>query len=149
MVGHVSRRRSVLDQQLEERPKIGPGVCQIHRRGPDLGVGVDDREVDLMLVRTEVHEQLVYRVEDLGAARVRTIDLVDRDDDRQVVRHRLLEDVARLRQRSLGGVHQQQHRVDHVQAALDLAAEVGMARRIDDVEADPVVVRPRSAWRGS
>ncbi len=140
MVRHVSRRRSVLDQQFEERPKVGPGVSQIHRRGPGLGVGVHHREVDLMLIRAEVHEQLVDGVEDLRRPRIGAIDLVDRDDDRQVVRHGLLENVARLRQRALRRVHEQQHRVDHVQAALDLTAEVGMAGRVDDVQAYAVVV---------
>ena len=81
-----------------------------------------------MLVGAEVHEQLVDVVEDLGRAGVAAVDLVDRDDDRQAARHRLLEDVAGLRQRALGRVDEQQHRVDHQQRALDLAAEVGVAR---------------------
>ena len=54
--------------------------------------------------------------------------------------HRLLEHVAGLRQRSFGGVDEQEHRVDHQQAALDLAAEVGVARRVDDVQADVAVL---------
>ncbi len=55
-----------------------------------------------------------------------------------MVRHRLLQDVARLRQRSFGSVDQQQDGVDHVQAALDLSSEVGMARSVDDIEPDPL-----------
>ena len=57
--------------------------------------------------------------------------------------HRLLEHVAGLRQRALGGVDEQQDRVDHQQAALDLAAEVGVAGRVDDVEPDAGVVDGR------
>ena len=76
-------------------------------------------------------------------ARVAAVDLVDRDDDRQAARHRLLEDVAGLRQRPLGGVDEEQHRIDHQQRALDLAAEVGVARRVDDVEPDAGVVDRR------
>ena len=43
-----------------------------------------------------------------------------------------------LRQRPLGGVDQHQRAVDHIEDALDLAAEIGVAGRIDDV--DPGVV---------
>ena len=43
-----------------------------------------------------------------------------------------------LRQRPLGGVDQHQGAVNHVEDALDLAAEIGVARRIDDI--DPGVV---------
>ena len=40
-----------------------------------------------------------------------------------------------LRQRAFGGVDQHQRAVHHVEDALDLAAEIGVARRIDDVDA--------------
>ena len=53
----------------------------------------------------------------------------------QAVRERLLRDEARLRHRAVDGVDQQQHGVDHRQHALDFAAEVGVARRVDDVDA--------------
>ena len=47
MVGRVCGRRGVLDQQLEERPQVGARVGQVHRGRAELGVRVDDREVDL------------------------------------------------------------------------------------------------------
>ncbi len=47
---------------------------------------------------------------------------------------RLAEHEAGLRERALGGVHEQHHPVHHRQAALDLAAEVGVARGVDEVE---------------
>ena len=40
-----------------------------------------------------------------------------------------------LRQRALGGIHQHQRAVHHVEDALDLAAEIGVAGRVDDVDA--------------
>ena len=40
-----------------------------------------------------------------------------------------------LRQRTFGGVDQHQRAIDHVEDALDLAAEIGVARRVDDVDA--------------
>ena len=143
MVGRVGRRRRHLGEQVEQRPEVLARVVEVGRGGAGLGVGVDDRELDLVLVRAEVHEQLVDVVEDLGRAGVRPVDLVERDDDRQAAGHRLLQDVAGLRQRAFGRVDEQQHAVDHQQAALDLAAEVGVARRVDDVQADVGVVDRR------
>ena len=47
---------------------------------------------------------------------------------------RLRDDEFRLRQRAFGGVDQHDDAIDHVEDAFDLAAEVGVARRIDDVD---------------
>ena len=47
---------------------------------------------------------------------------------------RLAQDEAGLRQRALGRVDEQQDAVDHRQPALDLAAEVRVAGRVDDVD---------------
>ena len=60
--------------------------------------------------------------------------LLTHQDHRQVRGQRLAQHEAGLRQRALGGVDQQQHAVDHRQAAFDLAAEVGVARGVDDVD---------------
>ena len=46
----------------------------------------------------------------------------------------LAQHEARLRQRALARVDEQDDGVDHRQAALDLATEIGMARRVDDVD---------------
>ena len=102
-------------------------------------VGVDDGELDLAVVGAEVHEELVDVVHDDRGPRVGAVDLVDGHDDREVLGHGLGEDVAGLGQRSLGGVHEQQDRVDHEQAALHLAAEVGVAGRVHDVETNALV----------
>ena len=48
---------------------------------------------------------------------------------------RLRDDELRLRHRPFGGVDQHDGAVHHVEDALDLAAEIGMARRVDDVDA--------------
>src|SRR6185437_5290167 len=53
----------------------------------------------------------------------------------------LAQDEACLWQGSLGGVHEQQHPVDHRQAALYLTTEVGVAGRVHDVELYPFVAQ--------
>ena len=95
---------------------------------------VDDRELDLRLARVEVEEQLVDLVDDLLDAGVGPVDLVDDEHDGQARLERLAQHEPRLRQRALRRVDEQQHAVDHRQPALDLAAEVGVAGRVDDVD---------------
>ena len=46
----------------------------------------------------------------------------------------MLENEARLRHGALEGIDQQQDTVGHLEHALDLATEVGVARRVDDVD---------------
>ena len=123
-------------------PSVGPG----QRRLTGLGLAVDDRELDLLGRRVEVEEQLVGLVDDLGDARVRAVDLVDDQDDRLVLLQRLAEHEPGLRQRALGGVDQQGDAVDHRQPALDLTAEVGVARGVDDVD-EQVLAADRGVLR--
>ena len=96
-----------------------------------------------MVIGAEVDEEAVHRVEDFLWASVGAVDLVQRHDHRKVAGHRLLEDIPGLGKWSLGRIHQQQHGVDHEERSLDLAAEVGVAGRVDDVQAGAVVVHRR------
>ena len=101
-----------------------------------LGGAVDDREVELLVGRVERGEQVEHFVDDLGHARVGLVDLVDADDRLEADLQRLADHEFGLRHRAFGCVHQHDRAVDHRQDALDLAAEIGVAGRIDDVDAD-------------
>ena len=68
------------------------------------------------------------------------VDLVDDDDRRQAPLERLAQHEPGLRQRPFRRVDQQQHAVDHRQRPLDLAAEVGVAGRVDDVDQRVAIV---------
>ena len=101
---------------------------------PSFAVGVDDGEVEHGLVGVEIDEEVVDLVEDLLGAGVGAVDLVDDDDGRELGFEGLGEHVAGLRQRAFGGVDEQDDAVDHLEGALDLAAEVGVAGGVDDVD---------------
>ncbi len=80
-------------------------------------------------------ETLIQRAVRLG---IRLVDLVQHDDRAQAQFQRLGGHEFGLGHRAFGGVHQKHHTIDHRQDALDLAAEVGVARRVDDVDAGVV-----------
>ena len=100
------------------------------------GVGAEDREIELLIGGVEIDEEVVDLVENLGRAGIGAVDLVDDDDGRQSELERLGQDKTSLGQRPLGGIYQQQHTVHHLQRALDLTAEIGVAGGVDDVDLD-------------
>ncbi len=139
MLGIVHRGGDVLQQQVHQRSEVGADGALLQRRPAGASVGVDDRELDLALVGVEVQKQLVDLVDDLPDPRVRAVDLVDHEDHRELRVECLAQHEARLRERALACVNEQQHAVDHRQAALDLAAEVGVPGGVDDVQLHPAV----------
>ncbi len=126
--------RDPLEEQVEQRPEVGPLLVEVHGGGALAGHAVDDGEVELVERGVEVEEQLLDLVDDLADARVGPVDLVDHEDGGKAELERLAQDEPGLGERPLGRVHQQQHAVDHVQRPLDLATEVGVAGRVDDVD---------------
>ncbi len=83
-------------------------------------------------------EQVENLVHDLGMPLFRLVDLVDADDRTQADLEGLRHNELGLRHRTFGGVHQNDGAVHHVQDALHLAAEVRVAGRVHDVDADVV-----------
>ena len=134
------RGRNVLENRVKQRAQIDARDGGVERRRAGAGTGVDDRGVQLAFVRVQIDHQVDGLGDDLVAARVRTVHLVDHGDDRQAQRQRMLEHEAGLGHRALEGVDQQQHAVDHLEHALHLAAEVGMAGGIHDVDLHALVV---------
>ena len=139
-LGVVLRSRDALEQQVEQRLEGGP-VGQPGAVGRPLHGGlalprhaVHDREVELVDVGLEVEEQLLHLVHHLGDAGIGPVDLVHHEDDGQLGLEGLAQHEAGLGQRPLGRVDEQQHAVDHRQAPLHLAAEVGVAGSVDDVD---------------
>ncbi len=97
--------------------------------------GVDHGEVELLVAGAKPVEQFERLIEHPVRAGSVAIDLVDDDERREAVLERFARDEPRLWHRAVDRVDEQQHAVDHGQHALDFAAEVGVARRIDDIDA--------------
>ena len=96
--------------------------------------GVDGREVERGVVGVQLDEQVEDGVEHVGGAGVGPVDLVDDDDGPQAALERLAQHEARLRQTPSAASTSSKAAVGHLEDALDLAAEVGVAGRVDDVD---------------
>ncbi len=133
------RRGDVLEDLLEQRLEV-VGLLGGILRGPAVTArSVDHGELELLVAGAELDEQVEDLVQDLLRARVGAVNLVDHHERLEVVLERLAKHEARLRHGAFEGVHQQQHGVRHVERPLDLPAEVGVSRRVDDVDAGPLV----------
>ena len=124
----------MLQDQIEQgrhavlRPLRAIGHPALFRRT------VENREIELFVGGVECGEKIEHFVDDFAHPRIRLIDLVHRDNWPQANFQRLADDEFGLRHRPFGGIHQNDRAVDHRQNALHLAAEIGMARRIDDID---------------
>ncbi len=132
------RRGHVLDDEVEQRGHAVLRALRLVGHPALLGGAVEDREVELLVGGVERGEEVEHLVDDLGDAGVGLVDLVDRDDRLQADLQRLADHELGLRHRPLGGIDQHDGAVDHGEDALDLAAEIGVAGRVDDVDAGVV-----------
>src|SRR5204863_1465341 len=90
---------------------------------------------ELLFAGVKRGEQVEHLVGDDLRPRVRAVDLVNGDDWLEPDLKRLGDHELGLRQRPFGGVDQHNGAIHHAKNALDLAAEVGMTGRVDDVDA--------------
>ena len=95
-----------------------------------------------------VEQQVMAGVDHLGDARIGAVGFVDDEDHRQMGSQRLAQHEPGLRQRTLGGVDQQQHPVDHGQPALDFAAEIRVPGCIDHVDDGDAAIRVMAVHGG-
>ena len=95
-------------------------------------------EVELIVVGVQRQEQVEDGFQRLLGLGVGAVDLVDHHDGLQAQLQRLGQHELGLRHHAFGRVHQQHHAIHHREDALHLAAEIGMAGRVHDVEAHAV-----------
>ena len=130
-----ARRGYVVDDQLEQRFEIAvAGVLviagiTIAARSPQAG------EIELVVIGIERSEEVEDFVENFLGTRIAAVDLVDHNDRTQTEGECLAGNELGLRHRAFGAVYQQDHAIDHRKDTLDLGAEVGVARGIDDIDA--------------
>ena len=132
------RRRYEVDDRPEQRGHAAVAHRGVGRRPALDRRGVEHRKIELLVRGAQPVEQIECLLDHPFRTRRRPVHLVDDDDRPQPARQRLAGDERRLRHRSFDRVDQQQHRIHHRQRPLDLAAEIGVSGRIDDV--DPPVL---------
>ncbi len=125
---------NVRENRFEERLEIGTLVLKRFLRDALLRDREDYRKIGLLFAGAQFDEEVEDFVDDFGWARILSVDLIDDHDGSQVEFEGLAQHEACLRHHAFGRIDQQQHALHHLQHALYLAAEIGVARRVHDVE---------------
>ncbi len=129
------RRRHVRDDQFVQVVQVVFRIVEVHRGPARTARCVDDREVELFVGGTQSRKQVEGFVQNAVRIGVCTVNLVDAQDRTQAHAQGLGQNELGLRHHTFFGVNQQDASVHHAQDALDLAAEVGVTRGVDDVDA--------------
>ena len=138
-VGIALRRRYFLYNLIKQRLHILSrslgriGGITVARRGKD------HRELNLLLVRSELNKQIQHLVHNLVRTRHRPVYLIYYNDRFFAERKRFFQHESGLRHTALKRVHQQQNAVYHLKYPLHLAAEVGMSRGVDYIYLHAVI----------
>ncbi len=125
---------------LAQWPQIALLVVQVIDRIAIPSRGVHDREIEDFVRRVETHEQIKDLVNRPMRAGGRLVNLIDHDNNRQVQREGFLEHKKRLRHRAFLGIDQQQCAISHFQDAFDLAAEIGVSGRVDNIDTEVLII---------
>ena len=125
---------NLAEDRVEKRVEVFTLPVKRVLRDAQLPDRIQEGKLELFLGDAQVDEQVVDLVQHLGGARIGPIDLVDDDDDGQPSGERLAEHEAGLRQGTFGGIDEQDGAIHHRKGPLHLAAEIGVPRRIQDVD---------------
>jgi hypothetical protein len=136
-MGQLARRGDVVHDQVEQRVEVFPRAVELRIRPAGAARGIEMREIELVLVGVERGEEVEHLVERAVGLGIGLVDLVQHHDGTQAEGQRLLRDELGLRHRAFGGIDQQDDPVHHAQDPLHLAAEIGVAGGVDDVDAVP------------
>ena len=110
------------------------------------GGAIDNRAVELLVGCVQCEQQFEHLVADFVQARIRTVDLIDNNDNLMTEFKRLLQHETGLRHPTFRRVYKQDDAVYHLKDTLDLTGEVRMPRSINDVDLG-VVILHRSILR--
>ncbi len=124
----------MIDDEVEERGEVLARSVELDIGPAGPAGGVEDGEVELVVVGAERGEEIEHLVERAVGLGVGLVDLVEHHDRPQSEGQRLGCDELGLRHRPFGRVDEEDDAVDHRQDALDLAAEIGVAGRVHDVD---------------
>ena len=136
-------RGHIVDDHVEQRVHVHVAVVGVKAGKAIHGAGVDHvlhGELKLVVGGAQVGHEVQAVVVGLLGVGARTVDLVDDDHDLKAGVDSVTQHEAGLGHGALKSVDQQQGAVGHTQHALDLATEVGVARGVDDVDLDVLVL---------
>ena len=126
--------RNIFDNGAEQRFQVGAFIVHSQFGNALFGRSVHYGEVQLIITGVQFNEQIQNFIHHFFHSLVRTVNLVDDHHGFQMVFQSFPQHVFGLGHRTFVGVYQQQYAVNHVQYPFYFAAEISMARSIQDID---------------
>ena len=124
----------MFDNGFEEGFHIFAGHIGRFRSPTFLRRGVDKGRIQHVFVGAQFDKQIQHFVFHFFRAGAGAVHFVNADDDVQAKLEGFLQHEFRLRHGPFEGVHQKDHAGDHFQHPFDFAAEIRVARRVDNID---------------
>ena len=137
------RRRNLLHNRLHQRFQIVALILHLELCDAIACRRVDHGEIELIVVRIQLHKELKNLIVDIVHTLVGTVNLIDDHNRLQFLLKSLTQHIFCLRHRPLERVNKQNNTIHHVENPLHLTAKVRMPRRIHNIDFDIIVENRR------
>ncbi len=128
------RGRNIVQNRFKEGGHVlSPGI-HIQGSNPCFGRSEDERAVQLLFTGIQIDKQFQHFINNFPWPCLRAVDFIDAYDNGKLQFQSLAQNEFCLRHSAFKGVHDENNAVYHFQDALHLAAEIGMARSIDNID---------------
>ena len=131
----------MFDDGIEQRFHRAANVVQFHLGETFLRAGVNDGEIKLLIRGVERNKEIKHQVENLVWGGIVTVDLVDDHDGLRAGFEGFAEHKAGLGLRTVHGIDDQQHAVDHIHDSFHFAAEIRVTGGIHDIDVVILVLK--------
>ena len=137
----------ILDDRIEERQEVkflpSSIFLKVSSRDTCLTGCIYDRELKLVIICTELDEEIEYHINYLIGTSVGTVDLVDTYDRLKTHLKSLTKNESRLGHGTVESIYYEENRIYHLEYSLNLTAEVSVSRSINDVDPDALIINGR------
>ena len=140
----IARRcRNGVNDGLKKIRHIRLGGVQVLGGPAVFSGGIEEGAIQLRVGGVQIHQKLQHFIDDLIRSCLRTVYLIDADDDRKVEPQSFLQYKFGLRHRTLKSVDHQDDAVDHFKDTFHLAAKIRMAGGVNDIDLDILIKNGR------
>ena len=129
-----------LDNGIQQRRHIHRVVFGSIARVPIHSRSKHNGKIKLLIAGFKLNHQVEHFVNHFVRTCTRAVNFVDHNHDAQPQRKSMLKHETRLRHGAFKRVNNKQRAISHVQHALHFTAEIGMARRIDNINLHIAVI---------
>ena len=126
--------RNIFNNRIKKRLHRGGDFFDIELGVAGFCAAINDWKIKLLIGCVERHEQFKNFIQNFVRAGILAINLVNDDNRFRASFERFAQNETGLRLRAIDRIDDEQHAIDHVQNTFHFAAEIRVARSVNDVD---------------